>query len=146
MMTEKELLQQLIEEYNLAIVIELDLRKKLSEEEMKKTVFEADLWLNTDFGKVITGRNNEGTRKAYVNKQMSIQFIDKTAGLSADLNFVQKYIKYISKKINVILQVGAYDGLKTLSEVVDTSMLAEKFPSIVKEFKEENNVPESGEN
>lgn len=129
----KQELEKLLEEYHLTIEVEYELKNQLLIEETKKQDFENNIWLGTDFSKMLKS-NNEQTRKAYVSNQMATQFIDRTGNLANDIRFIQGYLKYLSKKINIILDIGVsdegYDAAQKF--VIENSELNEKFPEIVK--------------
>lgn len=101
------ILKEALEELQLAIETEFMVREQLREEEDKRDKLECKLYLTTDFSKALKHTNNtEAMRKMYVKEQMQQQFIDKTGSLKNELNYIQKYIDYLNKKILSITYIG----------------------------------------
>ena len=124
----KNMILDTLMEYKLAIEVELEIKNQLTQMEIAKENFENDVWLSTNFPKILKA-NNDRTRKAYVEKEMATNFIDKTPALKNELSFVQNYIKYLSKALNIIgLTLATDEDLeKSFKKVSETSILMQKF-------------------
>lgn len=112
------MLNETLAELQLAIDTEFILKEQVREEEEKKELFECKLYLTTDFGKALKHTNNtESMRKMYVKEQMAKQFIDKTGALKNELNFVQRYISFLNKKILSITYAGEEEFKEELTDL-----------------------------
>ncbi len=95
---QKELIA-LLEEQERTIAALYDLEETLVEEQMKKTEYENQLWLTTDFK--AEGCTNQKQRDAYVEDKMK-ELIPTVEHLKNDINYTKRMVNFMEKKILIL--------------------------------------------